>query len=343
MLFRVLFAFVLTIVLRTSLAHGQTSDERALAEDKFRQGRELMQAGDYTEALPLFEASHKMVPGHGKLLNMAVCQQELGRLHTAYELFDELSRALPESDERRSLVFESIAALRPRIPHLRLEIPSELASIVRVSIDGKPVRNEALGFLIGVDPGKHVVLAVYPNGSEAFQVVDVQERHVVPVKLAPPTPFIIKKPEQEEVKPPVHTEMPPAALPTNIFQTYPAKYSTTKRGPSVGVSVLLGAGALAGLGAGIGLGMHAVSLYEQSASHCDRVSMTTYCTPEGLELRGTSRSYLYLSDLTLGVGLGFTGGLVAYLLNGRSTAAASTGFDATIAFSRAGAFFQGRW
>src|SRR5580704_6931738 len=84
------------------VARGALADaiDPAAAEVLFRQAREKIVAGDYGGACPLFKESLRLDPAPGTLLNLAECEERIGRLASAWEHFERLERGLPGTDER---------------------------------------------------------------------------------------------------------------------------------------------------------------------------------------------------------------------------------------------------
>jgi hypothetical protein len=64
-----------------------SSPDAATAEALFNEGRQLLSQGRVAEACPRFEASYKVDPGVGTLFNLAACEEQLGHVPRACDLF----------------------------------------------------------------------------------------------------------------------------------------------------------------------------------------------------------------------------------------------------------------
>lgn len=153
----------------------------ATADDLWRRGREAMNRRDFKAALELLRASHKLEPGHGKVVNIAVCEEELGRIGAALGLFEEVLPHLQASDPRVPLINEHLAALRPRVPQL---VIAGAAEVTVVKLDGHVVPRARLGTPMRVDPGTHVVTATGLGMETARYQLKLGEREQKTVRVA---------------------------------------------------------------------------------------------------------------------------------------------------------------
>jgi hypothetical protein len=179
-------------ILATALSLG--SGARALAEprsvhelseERFHQGRAAYRREDYPLALKLFRQSQDLEPSKGKLLNIALCEEQLGRLATAMEHLQKVLPDFPAEDERLAIVNEHIAALDPRLPHLRIKLAAGALPGAVVMLDGVPLAPEALGKMTPIDPGKHVILVGGKDLAERQFPVTVREGESTSVVVEP--------------------------------------------------------------------------------------------------------------------------------------------------------------
>ena len=157
--------FVLGIVLCSATA--ARADERAAvdAEMLFREGRRAADLGNYALACEKFEASHKVQPAPGTLLNLADCEESRGMLTRAWHDFLALADALPETDERKAVALERARSLERSMPRLRVRL-ARASFDARVFRDGVELGEMTLGVALPVDPGRHFVTVREPGFRE---------------------------------------------------------------------------------------------------------------------------------------------------------------------------------
>ena len=88
------------------------------AEEKFREGRTAMEAGDLATACAKFEESLSLEASIGPLLNLADCEEKRGRLVRGLVLWREGLAKLPADDGRRDLATRRVADFERRIPKI---------------------------------------------------------------------------------------------------------------------------------------------------------------------------------------------------------------------------------
>src|SRR3954452_11357283 len=88
---------VVTGVLLSAPVHAQPSSaDKAAAEGLFSDARRLMAAGNFREACPKLEASQRLDPPGGPVLNLADCYEQSGRTASAWMEFREAASAARE-------------------------------------------------------------------------------------------------------------------------------------------------------------------------------------------------------------------------------------------------------
>lgn len=168
---RTLAILACSTLLSTAVLCGYTppawaQSQSSIAEAMYQEGRQLMEAGRYAEACPKFEESQKLEPGMGTLLNLATCNEKLGKSATAWSQFSEAYSILTkETDEQRAAYAkERRDSLATALSRITLQVPaaSRTTGLV-VSLDGVAVGSAAWGVAVPVDPGTHTIKAEAPG------------------------------------------------------------------------------------------------------------------------------------------------------------------------------------
>ena len=146
-------------------ALAESPSKRAAA--LFKEGRAAMQRDAFAEACPKFAESAKLDPAPGTILNLALCQEALGRIGQALESFRIVIALLPPDDERVPFAKEHAGALEPRVPRLTLLVPPEVPASAKVLCDGEEVAHADLGVADPIEPGSHEVTLRIPGERDA--------------------------------------------------------------------------------------------------------------------------------------------------------------------------------
>jgi hypothetical protein len=156
-------------------ASAEPAGIHSMADDYFRLAREAFTEKDYKHALELFRTSHGLEPGRGKLINIALCEDQVGQLVSALKHFREVAPEFPTEDERGSLARVHIAQLELRIPRLRIGLAAWAPVGTKVALDGDAIAPSALGTDIPVDAGEHVLTVSAPGLPERRYDVMLEE------------------------------------------------------------------------------------------------------------------------------------------------------------------------
>ncbi len=142
------------------------------ADLRFHEGKALLEQGLVPEACDKLAQSLALARRGGTLLNLAVCRQRQGRHATALELFQEalaVARAEGRAD-RAEIAERGVLDTRGKLSWLVVTVrPDAGASGLRVTLDGAPIEPSALGSMLAVDPGQHILTAEAP-GRRPFEV-----------------------------------------------------------------------------------------------------------------------------------------------------------------------------
>jgi hypothetical protein len=192
----------LTVALESTPAGAQTpqpaqssaTDARALAEMLFFTARGLMEAGRYAEACGKLNESYRLDPAPGTLLNLAVCNEKVGKSASAWgEFRDSLAEARRMNrPDREKLASEHIAALEPELSYLAISVAPAVRSIrgLEITRNGIPLTSAAWETDLPVDPGDVEVVEKAPlYKPKTLHVTVAAKQHAtlaaVPLELAP--------------------------------------------------------------------------------------------------------------------------------------------------------------
>lgn len=267
-------------------AHAQSSDSVAAAEQLFEQARELFDKGDYIAACPRFEASLKLDPALGTLLNLATCEEKLGKIASAWGHYREvIALATKAGDTTRiDIARERTKELEPRLPRLTIQAPKAATPGLVVSRDDATLEAAELGVPLYVDPGEHVIAASAPDRKPFSEHVTLVEGETKDVQLA-------------ELAVAPHAK-PPVSTVTTIIR------EDIDPGRSRRVFALtLGGAGIAALVTGVGFGVAARASWNSAFDDglCQR---STYeCTAAGQDRTNTARTRALVANVVGGSGL----------------------------------------
>ncbi|HEX8791565.1 MAG TPA: hypothetical protein VF765_11490 [Polyangiaceae bacterium] len=263
--------------------------DAAIAEQLFRDGRALLEAGKVDEACDKFVTSQRIAPAIGTLLNLAICRERQGKTATAWSLFADVeAQAQRAGDQARlQIAHDHEAALGGRLRKIVIDLPAPPPGTV-VKLDGEALPTGALGTEIPVDPGHHDI-AVSAPGKE---------------------PWEEPKLDADAGSSPVHVRVDLRdALATTVTETpTPASPPTTEAHRILWPAwVAFGVGAAGLLTGGIAGGL-ALSDASDAKSHCQG----NVCTPAGQSPADSAKHLATVSDV--GFVVGAAGGLAGAAL-----------------------------
>lgn len=153
-------------ILSLLLAAPSARADAPTAEELFREGRALMDAGSYAPACAKFAESQRMDPAAGTLLNMAECEERQGLLATAAGTYKEaaVAAALRNRKDWERLALDRIEALVPLVPVWTLRLaPGSRAAGVVLTLDERTIRTDDGDTSRPLDPGPHTLVASAPG------------------------------------------------------------------------------------------------------------------------------------------------------------------------------------
>jgi hypothetical protein len=304
----------------------------AVAEQLFRQGKELAAQGRPAEACAKFYESQRLDPATGTLLAVAECHDAEGKIATAWAEYIEVRTASEDRRPDRVRIAQlAILRLEPRLPKLmvRLSAGASAAPRLTVALDGAVLGSAALGSDLPVDPGTHLIAAEAPDRERWTTQVRVQEREVQTVTV-PPLAMVGRAAAATAAVPSAGTTPPPPRG-TPGAQTAPAR-APSGPGWEMVLGIALGGAGIVSLGVGGIYGLRAASSWSDFKKLCP----SPICADAAA--RGPyddARSAATLSNVFLGLGAAsVAAGAVLFYLGGPSAASPQIGPGAV---SRSGA------
>jgi serine/threonine-protein kinase len=277
---------VLAVVVAWSAPAG-AQDDRPTAEALFREGRQLLEKGEVTAACDRFEASRRLEPAPGTLLNLGDCLERLGRVAGAWVAFSEAATfaARVGDGEREGVARRRARALEPRLARIVVRVPAPVAGLV-VLRDGLAVNEASYGRALVVDPGGHTLTARAPGHRPYRRVVELAEGTSLTVDI------------------PALEALPGAAVPPPPVDE-PAPAPRAHRWLAMGTLAL----SLASAGVGTYYGLRARSSFRDAERTCDEAG----CDPRGVALAEDAVRY---GDISTGAfvvaGVTLAGGVVLW-------------------------------
>jgi hypothetical protein len=275
----------IAVLLVATPAHAD--DPAALAESLFEEARKLAnEQNNWSSACPKFAESHRLKPGGGVVLNLAVCYKKTGRTASAYARYKEgLAYAVRDkNDARIKIATDGIAELEPSLSYLTVIVaPANDEPELKIEIDGQPIPRAAWGSKFPVDPGKRVLIASAPGKKPFRGQVAVEDNADQKAIEIPALSLAPKEPPKSDV---VRIDHPQKRV----------------------VGFVVGGLGIAGLGIGTYLGLRALDAKSRSDDEC-----ISGCTNAGADLSRDAVRFGNLSTVSFAVG--FIGvGAGAYLL-----------------------------
>ena len=146
-----------------SSARAQARDPVA-AEALFAEGRAAMKRGDYASAYAKLQDSETLDPAAvGTLLNLAECEEHLGKLASAWQHWRRALDQLPAGDDRIAFGSERIKALEGQLPRLTIRLAKDAPASTRIRRGDVDVGEASLGVPLPADPGTYDVVASAPG------------------------------------------------------------------------------------------------------------------------------------------------------------------------------------
>jgi hypothetical protein len=272
----ILARLIATGLLLVGSASAQESIDLSTAREHLKDGFALRKAGQCAEAVPHFVESFRLLPQPKVLLNLADCEERLGRFVDAeghWVQAHHLAEALADAAMAEEAAHR-LEELAPRIPRLTIALTPGAPPSSHVVRDGVELGAASLGVSLPCNGGRHTI-EVRAEGYEpkVFEVtlgerettrVDVEpgprwqpaEPSVEPAPL-PPQPAALTQDSASAAAPPPRVE--------------PPVHDSGRIDPRVALYLGLGAGALAlaSFGFGAAEGLAANSDHQSALNACN--------------------------------------------------------------------------
>jgi hypothetical protein len=231
----------------TPAARADESPEaRATARKLAAEGSEAFERRDFERALSLFDRAGSLVAAPTIALMQARTLTELGRLASAAERYSAAQQTAatdannPAFQRAAEDAERELAALKPRIPTLRVKLVGSESSSAEVTIDGRAVAPDAVSVDRWVDPGQHEVAVRTSSGASSARTIVLAEgaREEVVFSLEPAVRVPVASPARS-----------PSPMPMEAPPTLPG----APRSPTFGWVTLGTGAALTGAGAVLGV------------------------------------------------------------------------------------------
>lgn len=290
---------LLSVLVTTRALAADPPTDPAAAETLFEEGRKLLEAGKFPEACAKLEASNRMDPAVGTLLNLGDCNSARGKPASAWGNYRAAqSLALTRNDAKRAEFAKKKAdAIQPKLATLTIAVaqPEPGLKVVR---DGTEVNEGAWGTPIPADPGPHTIEASAPGKKAITLNVTIPEGpsqqtvKVDPLVADSSTPNVTPPPENKGEK-----------------KDDVVKEPFLSTGKIVGFSAI-GVGAIA-IGIGSVLALQAKSAWNDAGNRCDS---NAACDATGLQINQDARSKGNVATVFMVSGLVFAAAGAACIL-----------------------------
>lgn len=203
-------------------ARADAAFDKSQSSALFKEGRKLLDEGKFDEACPKLAESHKLDPGGGVVLALALCREGQGKLASAVVAYREalFFAKRDKRADRQKVAEQKLAELEPKLSHLTVRVePAAQQQGVVVRVDGNVLPVASYGLAVAVDGGSHTVEATATGFSTKSFTLDVgkasDQREVTVPALAPSaTPTPTPAPSPAPSPPPSDATPRASVLPT---------------------------------------------------------------------------------------------------------------------------------
>lgn len=248
--------FTLALVLTSVVVAARASaDDRAIAQQAFQEGRDLMAAGNVAEACPKFAAAAQLSQTAGVRLNLADCYAKLGKTASAWskagEALDLAERA--GDTAAAGLARDQMTALKPNLSYMTITVAKGLAlQGLEIALDGEKIPEPVWETAFPVDPGEHEIAARAP-GRKPWSMKTIVAGAAARATVAVPALAV--------------ESAPPAPQPASAAPEPSTAGGGWARGTAHTLAIVSGSVGLVGLGVGTTFGLVASSKKSDYQQH----------------------------------------------------------------------------
>ena len=273
------------------------------AEAMFDEGLRLFDAGQFPEACAKFAASERIDPATGTLMNLARCDEKIGKTASAWAAYREV-QALARKEgnaHREAFARTHELELQPQLARLTIVVAASAGVVVR--LDDVTLDSGEWQTPLPIDPGVHHLETSAPGKKSRTDSIKVA--------MSENASFTI--PALENAPAP-----PRSVAPSDNDH---ADVSSGKM-PAVRVVALIAGGVgLVGVGVGSVFGLTAISKANDAQPHCHPFSG---CDSTGASLRSDSGTFADISTVAFVVGgAALATGIVLWLTSSPSRSSTS--------------------
>lgn len=274
-------------------------DTRDAARKLGYSGVEAFQAGNYQAASEKLEKAYRVAPVPSLGLWSARALAKVGKLVEAAERYAEVTQLRVSSGDQavqkraQADAAVELAAIKPKIPSLTVQLEGAPASEVSVAIDGQPMPGDLVDRPQPINPGLHRIEASRADKRVTVEVT-LNESDQKPVLLTLGTP----------------TATPPATAAVPEPATAPAA-PAARLGTQRTLAIVAGSVGVVGVTLGTVFGLKSKSLHDDAAPYCSG----QVCTDQrGVDAGKDAYSAGTVSTVAMVVGvLGLAGGATLWL------------------------------
>ena len=277
-------------------AYAQSEDGSAIAEQLHTQARNLATAGQWVEACARLEDSLRYAPLVATRLELATCDEHIGKLAAAWRLYRETAVAAAQAGDtaRRDQAQSRAAAIEPRLARLVVTPPTAPPAGFAVTSDGVALDARTLGSTSFADPGRHEITASAPGFAPVTRVVTLVAGKLETVAI--PDLLVAALPAPAPATPGPMAGIANAAAPMPVpAPSEPAPSSTRKY-----LGLAIAAAGVAATGAGLYFGARASSTYGDAKSLCgEQLACAAADFDHGKQLISDTRSQATTSTVLM--------------------------------------------